>query len=1148
MASSLEKLFAEEGFKGKSKAWSRAALGSIAVSVPPYLSEEKHHLGSSSSAFGIGRERGRSDCSQYGLKSELPPRDRVRCRRWRGSLIGNDRTLEGSSRNFKEIERLEGRNSSDYLQEIGSSANRYREDAIQSKRVDQRFKDALGSERFADRSVKEVREIEIGRNRYSKGLGDKDKGRYEERNNKDILEDKRTKNNADNHLLGQLHFSDISRQSLQRPDISYGKSNNISHNSKNFEDIQSTRHLDTEERVFVPALDEVAIKALISILSGHIRHYLKDEYFRISLRRNCSCCLSFNELEEGHHAESKVIAHLEQAMDMVERVAEKSANAKKLKKASLQLNAIAGLNSKELKDGFTSGVPNSHLSACAHLYLGVIYKLQKKDRVSAKHLLQVFCDSPFLARTSLLPELWDYLFLPHLTHLRVWYNQEADSIPDTSSRQKKLKLLEKAYNEVLNTGTHQFAVYYKDWLTEGVEGPALPSIQFPSVSVKLVVDGDSDGNSPELGPGQVDPALPKMMISKKLHTAVFGQSNKLDGLDEVEDGEGEAEFDICARNFDFTVEKDRQRVIFSPEPGTCIGQHIKENSPKTLQVDASHAPNGLLMRDGETRRLDMVTLLEVGEYDITDISLWHTTPRSTHELLMLPHTKANELILEKLAMSVFPLQHNSIDFTATTHISHSKISNMRSHSEGSDGFYEYFNETSFFSSIRKEFLCPLTGCLFEDPVTLETGQTFEREAIKEWFKQGKRVCPVTGRKLDCLLVPSANFVLKRVVDSWKSENCKILLALASQIAAGSVEHGFKSKGEAAIFILENLLNCLNKEEKMTNTTHLISLGGLQFLIRRLESGNLEEKTRVVALLRCCIKADGSSRNYIARNIKKSSLLELLHSKQVKSQTNAVLLLTELICLGRRTEITAFLNDLLKEGIMYTMHVLLVYLQSSPSEQKPLVAVLLLHFDLLVEPRKCSIYREEAIDTITMALDHCLTDRKGQEECCKALLILGGRFSFSGEVSIENWLLRQSGFCDWCEAGSLDKDVESVQIDEDIPWEEEEEAKEIWLRHLAAALLVAWLSHALASFSNTEFQLSVFSTIVPRLKENLEKGERIENRVLSSMSLLNFSKISECRVLLMKIADEIVIPLRSLVEVTWTAKQLHKILSGEDLTT
>jgi len=38
--------------------------------------------------------------------------------------------------------------------------------------------------------------------------------------------------------------------------------------------------------------------------------------------------------------------------------------------------------------------------------------------------------------------------------------------------------------------------------------------------------------------------------------------------------------------------------------------------------------------------------------------------------------------------------------------------------------------------------------IFEEPVTLETGQTFQRKAIiKAWFEKGNRTCPVTGNDL-----------------------------------------------------------------------------------------------------------------------------------------------------------------------------------------------------------------------------------------------------------------------------------------------------------------------------------------------------------------------------------------------------------------
>ncbi|KAK9274265.1 hypothetical protein L1049_019079 [Liquidambar formosana] len=219
---------------------------------------------------------------------------------------------------------------------------------------------------------------------------------------------------------------------MKQAGTSHDRSNRSSWNVKSFGDSRSQRRDNNVQAVPEPALDEVAVQAMVSILSGYIKRFLRDEDFRTSLRDNCFSSLNVIELEEGYNADRKVISNLEQAIETAERAAEESASTKDLKKASLTLSVIAGLNSNDLKDGFTSGVPNSKLSACAHVYLSVIYKPQNKDGVSAKHLLQVFCDSPFQARTTLLPELWDHLFLPHLSHLKVWYNQESELLTDTA--------------------------------------------------------------------------------------------------------------------------------------------------------------------------------------------------------------------------------------------------------------------------------------------------------------------------------------------------------------------------------------------------------------------------------------------------------------------------------------------------------------------------------------------------------------------------------------------------------------------------------------------------------------------------------------------------------------------------------------------
>ncbi|KAK9156620.1 hypothetical protein Scep_003194 [Stephania cephalantha] len=1030
---SLEELLAEEGFRGrKSNPNSRRSLKLESMSMPLYLFKDQIQGGSSSS----GGRGARSERIRPAT-NETPSTEKIRSRKPREDWIASKKTAE-------------------------------------SEIIEERRSDEEESERFKDI--------------YSNGTVENERGMNIGNMNK-----------LTTTVMRRLSFGNNSGKTLRRSESSGSRYNGSSsrNQKKPSKVLQSKKCVDIA--VPEPALDEVAVQAMISILSGYIQRFPKDEEFQELLHDSCWSCLSSMRVEEDHKTDRQVVDNLEEAIERVEKAARESGNAKELKKASLQLSVITSLNSREFKDGFTSGFPNSLLSACAHLYLGVIYKMQKKDRVSAKHLLQVFCDSPSQARKNMLPELWDLVFFPLLSHLKVWYDQEMASIPATPSRQRKVRVLEKVYNEVLDSGTYQFAVYYKDWLTEGIEAPALPSISVPSTSVHGPLKGDLVEHSPDL-PSAVDStSSQQLMISERLYKAVFVNSNSQEGIDESDEENEEENYDENNSIYG-SAEEDKRMIVYSPKQGSSSASiPFQQDLNESTSTDIPNHAYGQLRITEEGSALPIISASKEEEKfndKIENVNVIPVVRGSMHMLQALPLHKANELILWKLAESVFSVLEakSSDDFSAvvpTTHFT-ARYAN--------DGC---FDQESFFSNIPKDFVCPLTGEVFEDPVTLETGHTFEQKAIKERFDKGNKTCPISGRSLECLSLPTSNFVLKRVVESWMSEHYKNLLLIASKVADHSFTHGCKAKDETVIYILEQLLNCFKAEERLANAKQLISLGGLKFLLCRFDFGNLEEKKRVAALLTSCIKAAGECRNYVVENINRSSLLQLLHKQQVKSRATAA------------------------------------------------------------EPRKYSIYREEAVDSITVALECSLNDEKIREQCCGALLILGGQFSFSGEVVIEGWLLRQAGFCD---AG------ENCQIDETIQVEEEK-AREDWWKNLAASLLgngkrsfletiakclnsrnsrlmstclitVAWISQALALLSDAEFQLSAFSTLVACLKETLENGRQIEHRVIACMTLLNFSQISECRILLSTIAEEISRPLQSLTEITWTAKQLLEIISRD----
>ncbi|XAR72908.1 Ubiquitin--protein ligase [Bertholletia excelsa] len=67
--------------------------------------------------------------------------------------------------------------------------------------------------------------------------------------------------------------------------------------------------------------------------------------------------------------------------------------------------------------------------------------------------------------------------------------------------------------------------------------------------------------------------------------------------------------------------------------------------------------------------------------------------------------------------------------------------------------------------IPYHFRCPISLELMRDPVTLSTGQTYDRSSIESWVATGNTTCPVTRAPLtDFTLIP--NHTLRRLIQDW----------------------------------------------------------------------------------------------------------------------------------------------------------------------------------------------------------------------------------------------------------------------------------------------------------------------------------------------------------------------------------------------
>lgn len=68
-------------------------------------------------------------------------------------------------------------------------------------------------------------------------------------------------------------------------------------------------------------------------------------------------------------------------------------------------------------------------------------------------------------------------------------------------------------------------------------------------------------------------------------------------------------------------------------------------------------------------------------------------------------------------------------------------------------------------TIPYHFRCPISLELMRDPVTVCTGQTYDRASIESWVATGNTTCPVTRAPLtDFTLIP--NHTLRRLIQDW----------------------------------------------------------------------------------------------------------------------------------------------------------------------------------------------------------------------------------------------------------------------------------------------------------------------------------------------------------------------------------------------
>ncbi|XP_047325164.1 putative E3 ubiquitin-protein ligase LIN-1 [Impatiens glandulifera] len=1011
-------------------------------------------------------------------------------------------------------------------------------------------------------------------------------------------------------------------------------------------------------------------KYLVTTVGSFLQDRLLDKELRIQQKEQCAERLAAEDgtndkdMEVGY-SDQAVLANLDWGIDALDEAINTSNMETKLARldyAEKMLQVCAMLNSGRK----TAGVPNFYLSAWAHLNLSYLWKLRNNSHNAVLHILEMFHVDPFFSRIDFAPELWRDLFLPHMSAIVGWYTQERrrlvmEAIPDSSDlsltvdfdqcfneslifslrpdQAEKVQRLEELYGQSLDENTKLYAKYYRESMmnVDSTNGKVIPMI--PIAEPPMTPLHEVSRSIPDFI--KFGPILPKSagfspMMKHRRNEREEGtspHSSRSWRTSTTMEDQGESFISNMQENGDeFDKERDacenseiKSHIVplnsfrMNNYDGTNLNTKSKESN-SSRRHSPLHSPTTPSPKNSPSSGQDVhhwknpVSVLRLlSTRAAAESPINSPSPVASPQLRDDSSSGSLDSDCESTGIKrggrrkVGPEWSTDFENVASQEQRNSPL--MSGSDEGSYSSASLPLSEKLSQARPKDFVCPITGQIFDDPVTLETGQTYERRAIEEWMNRGNTSCPITRQPLSASTLPKTNYVLKRLITTWKEQNPDIALEFSyaetprsslsnlssketstpsrvsnspsnnrarteysntsrlsrfmretesksptSVISQAALEtiinglephitclctsenlqeceaavltivkkwkdakgdpglHSFLSKPtitnsfmeiltasmnreilsasvyilselifaddgavvetltnvnsdfdclasllknglahasvliyllrptfsqlssqdlvpslvqlilmksdefeefqlvmepkDASIVILDQLLTGGDENSRIVNAKNVVDANTIPVLVKCLDRTDVRQS--VVSILFYCMMADKSCKNIIASRVELSLVLELFHSGNDGVKGLCVDFLSELVQQNRRTSCNQVLQIIKDEREFSIMHTFLVYLQMAPMDQQPSLATLLLQLDLLVDPRKMSIYREEAIDALIEALL-----RKEfpnfQAVALDSILFLSGRLAPSGKPCAEAWLLKIAGY-------------------------------------------------------------------------------------------------------------------------------------------
>ncbi|OIV90619.1 hypothetical protein TanjilG_01700 [Lupinus angustifolius] len=568
---------------------------------------------------------------------------------------------------------------------------------------------------------------------------------------------------------------------------------------------------------------------LTKTIDSFIQDRLINKEQRIEHKEQCAERLaakdgSSDKDTEVEYSDQAVIANLDWGIEALEEAISTYNMETKLARldhAEKMLQVCAMLNPKQK----TAGVPNFYLSAWAHLNLSYLWKLRSNTQNCIFHALEMFIVDPFFSRVDFAPDLWKTLFLPHMSSIVGWYSEERhklmmevvsgsanlsftadlDQVFNESlvssmrpHQLDKLQKLDQLYGESLNENTRLYAKYYKDCMnsdsTSGKKVSMLPIAEPPMTPLHelslSIPDYIKFGPILPKSAGFSSTSIPKDIVNERensasSHSKKAEKSSTLGAKENIiEENENYSESELDG----VSVDSDNKNNIFSPEKKMIKDEYMEPNSSN--QKNQIYSPN-LSPLDSRRTSLDNSStnpdLSSKREPKILRSLSSRFRDSAISDLTLSPDMSSDHIFNSDNDVMVFRNNQRK-NYNHTPSMNHdndnSLILNDSSICESDDGYQGCISlpkleKPTSGSKPPKDFVCAITGQIFCDPVTLETGQTYERKAIQEWLRTGNTTCPITRQPLSASALPKTNYVLKRLITSWKEKHPELAQELSN---------------------------------------------------------------------------------------------------------------------------------------------------------------------------------------------------------------------------------------------------------------------------------------------------------------------------------------------------------------------------------